>query len=276
MRRADRLFEIIQFMRRKELVRARDLSEALEVSERTIYRDIQDLIASGVPIEGEAGVGYVLKAGFDLPPLMFKEQEIEALVLGARIVESWADAELAAAASNVIAKVEAVIPDRLRDYMANTALLAPPHHYMEPIKFDMAELRRALRSHLKVHFRYRDAHGRSFRAHRAAAVPGLFRPGVAAVGLVRAARGFPHLPPRSHRGLCGAGRALPPRAAARRCTTSSSATRPGRAARASWRARRSSERARSHLRRRPSAPDFSGARRAGVLFARITTGQGPG
>ena len=69
MRRADRLFEIIQFMRRKDVVRARDLSEALEVSERTIYRDIQDLITSGVPIEGEAGIGYVLKAGFDLPPL---------------------------------------------------------------------------------------------------------------------------------------------------------------------------------------------------------------
>jgi predicted DNA-binding transcriptional regulator YafY len=157
VRRADRLFEIIQFMRRQKLVRARDLADGLEVSERTIYRDIQDLIASGVPIEGEAGVGYVLKAGFDLPPLMFSEQEIEALVLGARIVESWADAELAEAASNVIAKIEAVIPDRLRGYMANTALVAPPHHYMEPIQFDMAELRRALRSQLKVHFRYRDA-----------------------------------------------------------------------------------------------------------------------
>ena len=144
-------------MRRKELTRARDLSEALEVSERTIYRDIQDLMASGVPIEGEAGVGYVLKAGFDLPPLMFKEQEIEALVLGARIVESWADAELAAAASDVIAKVEAVIPERLRGYMANTALLAPAHHYMEPVTFNMAELRRAVRSHLKVHFQYRNA-----------------------------------------------------------------------------------------------------------------------
>lgn len=159
MRRADRLFEIIQFMRRKELVRARDLGGALEVSERTIYRDIQDLIASGVPIEGEAGVGYVLKAGFDLPPLMFKEQEIEALVLGARIVESWADAELAAAASDVIAKVQAVIPDRLRGYMANTALLAPPHHFMEPISFDLAQLRQALRSQLKVRFQYRNAIG---------------------------------------------------------------------------------------------------------------------
>src|SRR5262249_7180301 len=159
MRRADRLFEIIQFMRRRDVVRARDLGGALEVSERTIYRDIQDLMASGVPIEGEAGIGYVLKAGFDLPPLMFKEQEIEALVLGARIVESWADAELAAAASDVIAKIQAVIPQRLRGYMANTALLAPPHHYMEPIGFELPQLRHALRKQFKVHFRYRAAGG---------------------------------------------------------------------------------------------------------------------
>jgi predicted DNA-binding transcriptional regulator YafY len=159
MRRADRLFEIIQLLRRKELLRARELGGALEVSERTIYRDIQDLIASGVPIAGEAGVGYVLKAGFDLPPLMFKEQEIEALVLGARIVESWADSELSTAASDVLAKIQAVIPDRLRDYMVNTALLAPPHHYMEVISFDIAALRQALRKQLKVHFKYQNATG---------------------------------------------------------------------------------------------------------------------
>src|SRR5262249_39711676 len=102
VRRADRLFEIIQAMRRKELVRARDLSESLEVSERTIYRDIQDLIASGVPIEGEAGVGYVLKAGFDLPPPMFKEQEVEALVVGGRVVLSPAGPELPAARTGAI------------------------------------------------------------------------------------------------------------------------------------------------------------------------------
>jgi predicted DNA-binding transcriptional regulator YafY len=156
MRRADRLFEIIQHMRRKPTVRARELSQSLEVSERTIYRDIKDLMASGVPIEGEAGVGYVLKAGFDLPPLMFKEQEIEALVLGARMVESWADSELAVAATDAIAKIEAVIPDRLRDYMANTALLAPSSFGNEPIKCDLAGLRRAIRSQLKVHFRYSD------------------------------------------------------------------------------------------------------------------------
>jgi predicted DNA-binding transcriptional regulator YafY len=156
MRRADRLFEIIQHMRRKPTVKARELSESLEVSERTIYRDVRDLMASGVPIEGEAGVGYVLRAGFDLPPLMFKEQEIEALVLGARIVESWADAELAEAATDAIAKIEAVIPDQLKVYMANTALLAPCAHYMAPISFDLAELRRAVRNRLKVSFRYTD------------------------------------------------------------------------------------------------------------------------
>jgi predicted DNA-binding transcriptional regulator YafY len=156
VRRADRLFEIIQLMRRRPTVRARDLCEALEVSERTIYRDIRDLIASGVPIEGEAGVGYVLRAGFDLPPLMFKETEIEALVLGARIVESWADTELADAASDAIAKIEAVIPERLRGFMANTALLAPGTHFMEPIPFDLAVLRRAVRGQAKVRFRYTD------------------------------------------------------------------------------------------------------------------------
>jgi predicted DNA-binding transcriptional regulator YafY len=159
VRRADRLFEIIQHLRRRPTTRARDLADALEVSERTIYRDIRDLMASGVPIEGEAGVGYVLRAGFDLPPLMFKEQEIEALVLGARIVESWADNELAEAASDAIAKIEAVIPERLRGYMANTALLAPSLHFMEPISFDLADLRRAIRNRRKIRFRYTDVVG---------------------------------------------------------------------------------------------------------------------
>ena len=159
MRRADRLFEIIQHMRRKKLVRAADLAEALEVSERTIYRDIRDLMATGVPIDGEAGVGYVMREGFDLPPLMFTEQEIEALVLGARIVETWADCELSEAAADVIAKVEAVIPDRLRSYMADTALMAPPERFAEPISFDIADVRHAIRDRRKIEFGYHDALG---------------------------------------------------------------------------------------------------------------------
>ncbi len=159
MRRADRLFEIIQFMRRQPLTRARDLAENFEVSDRTIYRDIQDLMTSGVPIEGEAGIGYVLRAGYDLPPLMFKETEIEALVLGARIVQSWADKELADAATDVIAKVEAVLPEALRTYMTNTALLAPSEHFMAPLTFELGHLRNALRDNRKITIGYEDARG---------------------------------------------------------------------------------------------------------------------
>ena len=173
-----------------------------------------------MPIEGEAGVGYVLRAGFDLPPLMFKETEIEALVLGARIVESWADDELAEAAADAIAKIEAVIPERLRGFMANTALLAPAMHFMEPIGFDLAELRRAVRSQIKVHFRYTDVLAQGERAHGAAAVAGLLRAGLGARGLVRAARRLPHLPARPDAGLRADRRAVPGRGRARRCTTS--------------------------------------------------------
>jgi predicted DNA-binding transcriptional regulator YafY len=161
MRRADRLFEIIHHLRRggPGPVRARDLAAALEVSERTIYRDIRDLAATGVPIEGEAGVGYVLRAGFDLPPLMFREAEIEAIVLGARIVQSWADPELADAATDALAKIGAAIPERLRAFMAETALTAPARHWAQPVGFDPAELRRALRARRKVRFRYVDEGG---------------------------------------------------------------------------------------------------------------------
>lgn len=163
MRRADRLFAIIQLMRRNKLVRARDLAHKLEISERTVYRDIQDLVASGVPIEGEAGVGYVLKGGFDLPPLMFTEEEVEALVLGAKIVRSWADAGLAEAAADVLAKVEAVLPNRLKAYMKETPLDAPQNHWAEPVAVDLAELRRAVRDRLKLSFAYRDRDGAASR-----------------------------------------------------------------------------------------------------------------
>lgn len=159
MRRADRLFDIIQLMRRNKLVRAQDLARELEVSERTIYRDIAALIASGVPIEGEAGVGYILRGELDLPPLMFGEDEIEALVLGALIVEGWADPTLAHAASRVLAKVEAVLPDRLRDYMDAVPLAAPRDHWAAPVEIDIAELRRAIRERRKVAFTYQAKRG---------------------------------------------------------------------------------------------------------------------
>ncbi|MCA8883261.1 MAG: YafY family transcriptional regulator [Rhodobacteraceae bacterium] len=114
MRRADRLFQILQFLRGGRLTTARRLAERLEVSERTIYRDIADLQASGVPVEGEAGVGYVLRAGFDLPPLMFSRDEIVALVAGARMIRAWGGAGMSRAAEEALVKIEAVLPDAER------------------------------------------------------------------------------------------------------------------------------------------------------------------
>ncbi len=154
MRRADRLFDIIQVLRRRKLTTARQLAESLEVSERTIYRDIRDLMGSGVPIDGEAGVGYVLRRGFDLPPLMLTPTEIEALVLGARIVASAGDAELAAAAEDALVKVEAVLPDRLRDLAETTPLYAAIGRETPRSGVDMAALRSALRHRRKIRFGY--------------------------------------------------------------------------------------------------------------------------
>jgi predicted DNA-binding transcriptional regulator YafY len=98
MRRADRLFQIVLSLRRRRITTARDLARTLEVSERTIYRDVQELSACGLPIEGAAGVGYRLGRGFDLPPMMFDCDELQALRLGARMVRSWADPDLSEAA----------------------------------------------------------------------------------------------------------------------------------------------------------------------------------
>jgi predicted DNA-binding transcriptional regulator YafY len=161
MRRADRLFEIIQILRRKKATRAVDLAALLEVSERTIYRDISDMVSRGVPIDGEAGVGYLLRPGFDLPPLMFNENEIEALLLGARIVQSWADPELAAAAATVMDKVGAVLPESLRQQLDLARLWAPADHASETIKIDQAALRHAIRDQRKIRFTYQDIDGQS-------------------------------------------------------------------------------------------------------------------
>jgi predicted DNA-binding transcriptional regulator YafY len=162
MRRADRLFEIIQILRRKKrATRASDLAVILEVSERTIYRDIGDMIGRGVPIDGEAGVGYILRPGFDLPPLMFDEDEIEALLLGARIVQSWADPELAAAAAKVIQKVGDVLPEALRHHLDLAGLWAPADHAGKAIAFDQTALRHAIRNQQKVKFTYEDLSGQS-------------------------------------------------------------------------------------------------------------------
>lgn len=156
MRRADRLFRLVQTLRRGRVVTAKDLAEQLEVSERTVYRDVADLVASGVPIRGEAGVGYSIDSGYDLPPLMFTVEEIEALVLGARMVQSWCGEDLAAAANDVVAKVEQVLPRKLRDHPDRTALYVPNFGWTLPGSDQLAALRQALRDGHKVEISYRD------------------------------------------------------------------------------------------------------------------------
>jgi predicted DNA-binding transcriptional regulator YafY len=124
MRRADRLFQIVQYLRGGRLVTARMLAERLEVSDRTIYRDVADLIGSGVPIDGEAGVGYIMRAGFDLPPLMFTRDEVVALVAGARLIRAFGGAAMARASEEALVKIAAVLPEVERQRAQDVAILA--------------------------------------------------------------------------------------------------------------------------------------------------------
>lgn len=124
MRRADRLYRLVELLRGGRLTTARRLAERLEVSERTVYRDMADLMASGVPIDGEAGVGYVMRPGFDVPPLMFSCEEITALVSGARLVQAWGGAEMARSATEALDKITAVVPPELARAADATAVHA--------------------------------------------------------------------------------------------------------------------------------------------------------
>lgn len=126
MRRADRLFQIVQLLRGGRLTTARDLAEKLEVSERTIYRDIADLIGSGVPIEGEAGVGYVMRAGYDMPPLMFTRDEIMAVIAGTHLLERMGGAAMAAAAREALIKIRAVLLEALEAQAKRVEIHAGP------------------------------------------------------------------------------------------------------------------------------------------------------
>src|SRR6478736_4471182 len=126
MRRADRLFQIVQRLRRRRgATTAAQLAEWMGVSDRTVYRDIRDLILAGTPIDGEAGVGYRLQPGYDLPPLMFDRDEIQALVLGARIVAQFGDPALARASESILSKVAGVLPRELEPLLADTRLFVP-------------------------------------------------------------------------------------------------------------------------------------------------------
>lgn len=154
MRRADRLFRIVQFLRVGRLITARRLAEKLQVSERTIYRDVRDLQLSGMPIEGEAGIGYLLRQDFDIPPLMFTRSEIEALVLGARMVRAWGGAEQGDAATQALLKIEAVLPPDLRDKVDQTLLYAPNFQIRAELKRSVDVLNAAATERKFIEFSY--------------------------------------------------------------------------------------------------------------------------
>jgi predicted DNA-binding transcriptional regulator YafY len=164
MSRAERLLDLLQALRRRRRpVSAAKLAAELAVSERTIYRDITTLVGQGAAIEGEAGLGYILRPGFTLPPLMFSEEEIDALVLGLRWVALQGDAPLRAAAVDVLAKVTDVLPAELREKADNSGLLAAPFRPAPapPSAIDVAALRRAIRTERRLHIAYADAEGRA-------------------------------------------------------------------------------------------------------------------
>jgi predicted DNA-binding transcriptional regulator YafY len=160
MRRADRLFDVIQILRSAgRPVTAAALAAELEVTVRTIYRDIAALQASRVPIEGEAGVGYVLRRGFDLPPLMFTADEIEAIVIGARLTRRTGDPALQQAAERVLSKVTAILPQALRAHVTEAPFFVSARGAPVPPAVDLADIRAAIHASRKLRIEYVDEKG---------------------------------------------------------------------------------------------------------------------
>jgi predicted DNA-binding transcriptional regulator YafY len=150
MKRAERLFQILNVLRnRRTAITADQLADILETSKRTIYRDVQSLILSGVPIEGEAGVGYILHRHFDLPPLMFDVQELEALLLGIKMVRVWSDKQLAAGANSALQKILAVVPPPLREREHEFSIFVPEFAATENLSAYSEVIRPAI-SELKI------------------------------------------------------------------------------------------------------------------------------
>jgi predicted DNA-binding transcriptional regulator YafY len=160
MRRADRLFQIVQYLRGGRLVTARTLGQRLEVSERTIYRDIADLQASGVPIDGEAGVGYLMREGYDMPPLMFNRAEIVALVVGARLIRAWGGAKMALAATEALNKIETMLPPEAKRAAGEISVHAFDLSMGERQRCDLDRIEAAINARHVLKLRYADEEGR--------------------------------------------------------------------------------------------------------------------
>jgi predicted DNA-binding transcriptional regulator YafY len=157
MRRADRLFQIVQYLRAGRLLTARTLAERLEVSERTIYRDIADLQMSGVPVDGEAGIGYLMREGYDLPPLMFSRDEVSALIVGARMVGAWGGAKMALASETALSKIDNVLPDDMKGQARTTPVFAFDHQMPAELKSRFDEINQAILEQSVLAIEYRAA-----------------------------------------------------------------------------------------------------------------------
>lgn len=161
MRKADRLFQIVQILRRERRpITADAIAQELETSKRSVYRDIAALIGQRVPIRGEAGIGYVLEDGFDLPPLMLTADEIDAVALGIQWVSGHADPPLGKAARDVLAKLSAVLPEHMRLFLDDPAGGTPPAWQLPASRIDQALLRGWIRRGLKLRIGYQDEGGR--------------------------------------------------------------------------------------------------------------------
>ena len=156
MRRADRLFQIVQLLRGRRVVTAAQLASSLGISARTLYRDIRDLSLSGVPILGEAGVGYRMGAGFEIPPIMFTYDEVEALVAGIRIMESWGGPGLAAAARSALEKISHALPENRRQEIAAAPLYAPGYHVPSSVYAFLDPIRKAIGDRRKLQLCYKN------------------------------------------------------------------------------------------------------------------------
>ncbi|MEO7888137.1 MAG: YafY family protein [Polaromonas sp.] len=163
MRRADRLFQLVQLIRGRRLSTAKFLAKRLEVSERTIYRDVADLQHQGVPVEGEAGVGYRLGSGFDLPPLMFTQAEANALAASVRLAQAWLDPAMAESAETAWSKIFSVLPPAGRTAAENVPLFAVVMNPDEATQQTLQRLREAVHARRKLELRYRDAQERESR-----------------------------------------------------------------------------------------------------------------
>lgn len=161
MRRADRLFQLMLLLQEGKVRTAHYLAEKLEVSDRTIYRDIGDLVGSGIPIDGEAGVGYLLRNEYRLPPLMFNAEELKALALGAHMVRAWSDKKLASVTNTAIRKIESVLPEKLKAGIQLDDIIVPGFQMTELALLNLGQIREAIGTNTKLRVEYRSLKGES-------------------------------------------------------------------------------------------------------------------